>query len=498
MLRRFVICVFFGAGIWHLPALAQPTEIDGLIHQLEDPDQRIRVRTMMALSLKGLDALPALIEALENPDKMIRIQAVSALGILGPAAKPALIDALKSKDSFVRIYVMNILAKMGPQARDAVPAITVALNDQEEGVRRTARVALRLIEPDAAPPLAEALESGDETVRQGAIGSLTQLGPDRVPALISALESNDEEAQATAAIVLGRFGAHASEAIPALLARLRDKTASEMVRGATASALGEMGSDALPSLTVIIKDPDMDEQGRVMAVLALRRIGPDAAAVVVGKLNDPSDAVRHSSAISLKEIFPALTEQMRARSLDVRGFAPNGKGMIAPEALVFLTDALLVDDERIIQEAALALTVVVAPSTSVPILVTALEHQGLEQRRLAAAIALEKMGPDAKEAISSLATRLEDEDEKTIVRFASARALSSIGMDAVPALIRIFSDSGKAPRLRGFLARVIATLGADAKAAIPSLRKVRDDWTEHGIVRSAAAAALTKIQGSIP
>ncbi len=62
---------------------------------------------------------------LEDPDSRIRQRALKQLGDLGPAAKPAveaMIIALKDQDPMVRRLAALALGQVGPEAKDAVTA----------------------------------------------------------------------------------------------------------------------------------------------------------------------------------------------------------------------------------------------------------------------------------------------------------------------------------------------------------------------------------------
>jgi HEAT repeat protein len=55
--------------------------------------------------------------------------------------------ALKAKDPWARLQAARFLGSFGPTSKDAVPALTVALEDKDEGVRKAAAEALERIRP---------------------------------------------------------------------------------------------------------------------------------------------------------------------------------------------------------------------------------------------------------------------------------------------------------------------------------------------------------------
>jgi HEAT repeat protein len=62
----------------------------------------------------------------------------TALGVLQ--------ETLRSSDPWSRRQAIQFLGKLGPQSRDAVPALTAALEDKDEGVREAAVLALKSIQ----------------------------------------------------------------------------------------------------------------------------------------------------------------------------------------------------------------------------------------------------------------------------------------------------------------------------------------------------------------
>ena len=84
--------------------------------------------------------------------------ASDALGRIGPPAVPALSMALQDGDPGVRIEACRALAYMGAGAKDAVPQLTALLNDQEESVRQEAARTLGQIGSPAQPAIPELMQ----------------------------------------------------------------------------------------------------------------------------------------------------------------------------------------------------------------------------------------------------------------------------------------------------------------------------------------------------
>ena len=97
-------------------------------------------------------AIESLVEKLTHPSLAICIHAATLLGCQGEesaVAVPKLIEMLASED--VRDVRMSCLAlgNIGPAASDAIPALLLVMNDDEdEGVRKMAAEALEKIDGD--------------------------------------------------------------------------------------------------------------------------------------------------------------------------------------------------------------------------------------------------------------------------------------------------------------------------------------------------------------
>ena len=73
-------------------------------------------------------------------------EATQALIATGAAAVPALLDRLAEEDPEIRRWAADVLGQIGPEASLAVEALLEALNDANEDVRESAKIALDRIE----------------------------------------------------------------------------------------------------------------------------------------------------------------------------------------------------------------------------------------------------------------------------------------------------------------------------------------------------------------
>ena len=88
----------------------------------------------------------------------------------------------------------------------------------------------------------EDLKSSDYQIHSRATDALRQIGKEAVPALIAALKDEDADVRRSAATALGKIGAEAKEAIPSLTDALKDEDAD--VRNNAAEALSKIGAKA--------------------------------------------------------------------------------------------------------------------------------------------------------------------------------------------------------------------------------------------------------------
>jgi HEAT repeat protein len=116
----------------------------------------------------------------------------------GPEDVPTLIRNLRDRDASVRLRATKVLQSLGTVAKGASPQLTDALRDNDPDVRRQALLALRAVDPSRAP------------------------GEPEVSLYVLELKSPDDFARMRAAKALGRLGAVAAPALPALLVATAD------------------------------------------------------------------------------------------------------------------------------------------------------------------------------------------------------------------------------------------------------------------------------------
>jgi hypothetical protein len=83
-----------------------------------DPGWKVRMEALVALTKTGPAAVPVLVEALQSSSPSVREMAAQVLAVLAePKAQPALERALTDPDSRVRIYAVKALSLSGRLVR---------------------------------------------------------------------------------------------------------------------------------------------------------------------------------------------------------------------------------------------------------------------------------------------------------------------------------------------------------------------------------------------
>jgi HEAT repeat protein len=223
-----------------------------------------------------------------------------------------------SRDTTLRKSAAEALAWCNKNDLDVVPALTAALYDEDEEVRKLAEAGmahLRLTKVKAIHLCAQQLKESAQ-----AETALRRSGQLAVPALVEALQSKEPLAREKAARTLGSIGELAAESSKALMAVLHDKHLE--VRLAAAKALWNISKNAdavVPVLSDLLGSkgppsadtPDARRNFFQSVIEALCRIGPPAKAAVpplTRKTKDENRLIRESAQRALREIGPAMTK----------------------------------------------------------------------------------------------------------------------------------------------------------------------------------------------
>jgi HEAT repeat protein len=262
----------------------------------------------------GRAALPALEERFTDPDAPVRLISVLAFIRNGGAwtrALPVLEEGvLRTDDQWLIVHVVGSIAELRDQAEAAVPLLERGLAHPDPIVRGAIPRALAAIGPCGWPGLGKALTSKDATLTWPAVRAVRALGT-RAASLVPAMAPllRDVTSLSTeAAWALGEMG---DAALPVLITALDDpslpnSSGATNVRASIASVLGRQGASAaaaVPALSRLLSHPD--SYVRYSAAKALAAFGPAAASAAEALRkaeSDPDDAVRQAAGEALARI----------------------------------------------------------------------------------------------------------------------------------------------------------------------------------------------------
>ena len=247
---------------------------DPLLIALQDMDERIRRRAMLALG--QVWQIPKLIE-LANGSAEVRRCAAASLGKLRDARViEPLLTALRDDDEQVRRNATTSLGQIWQ-----IPDL-VALGDDNASTRQKAALALgKLEDKRALQPLFAALRDSDKRVRKHAARVLRKLGEPADVSLVAMLQDENRRARRDAALALAGVGGKL--ALDALTMALHDD--KRYVRETALEALAKLGNSAVKPLAIAFQshDPEL----RLGAAEALRRIGTIEALTVLHGHGEP-------------------------------------------------------------------------------------------------------------------------------------------------------------------------------------------------------------------
>jgi HEAT repeat protein len=326
---------------------AHPLTVPALVCAFRDDHSTVVAEAQRSLRRIGpRNAVPELLRALSNRDARVRRFSAEVLRDFGSEASnatPQLLEILTDRSEGVRVQAAQALAAVGGHA--AVPGLTGALDDRKPAVRAAAARALANIGHEALsayPKLQCRLADPHPDVRVAcakAIWSIQGEARQAVPVLIAALR---EPVSWEAALILASIGPNASNAVPALIERLKHEKVPRPLRETpvAALALGQIGAAAVPALieTLASSNPRV----RTSAALALGYVGPQASGAtpqLVDLLSDSDGDVRRAATLSLgtidpgrKELVSALLAMASDEDIFLQSLAASTLERIDPEA----------------------------------------------------------------------------------------------------------------------------------------------------------------------
>jgi hypothetical protein len=410
--------------------------VAGKIPPLQDPH-----RALVAL---GREAVPALEVELGRSDDR---QVLGILEEIGEPAVPALCKLLEpNRDAAFRLEVLHVLAQLGPKARTAVPTLLQCLADTDSSTTVGGRE-LKLY------PYAERALGRIDRPGKGSLGVLTEaLGDAKHPLK-----------RRWAAILLGRLGPDAREAVPALTKAV--DSGPDKLRTCAIQALGRVGGA---------------EAAKVLAA-RLPKLPEDNASLI--------EALGETREASALRTLVGVIRRNPYRPVMGRAILKFGRAALEP-LLPLLRDK----DRRTRERAAWAIGALGAHGAPAVEPLRALLKDDHEAVRCAAAVSLGEIGPAAAPAVPDL-IRLIDEGNAAIGAF---RGIGPKARAAVPALIRVLRDKKREWVDRDLAAQSLGRIGAPAESAIPHLEAVIGEYPNpDSCVRQACQQAIRRIRKAL-
>lgn len=365
----------------------------------------------------------------ENESSVRRQEAVAALSLMEPKDGAIL-------DSIAEAMVADKAERVRFTALDGADAIFRGVGVKEKPARFVAAFG-KCMSSDAS-----------DNVRLKAAGIAKKLQREELKQLVPVLSEmlqSDKSApvRAAAATALGMAGDNAKTVVNIMVEGLKDKEAT--VRAAVLEAFGRIGDEAKGTVSRIIPLlKDQDAGVRLSAAFALGRIGPDASVAV-----------------------PDLSQTLTGDS-----------------------------DATVRKEAARAFAFLgLDAKAGIPALAKALREDKSEEVRQQCALALGKMGGDVHSAVPAMLEAMQKDTDKTVRTFVVHSLGNTLGSNLkehVKLLAeQLLKDTEGDVRLA--IIQELASLGPDAKEALPALKRMTADVQL--TVRDEAKRAVKKVSG---
>jgi HEAT repeat protein len=344
---------------------------------LSHKDSGVRARAVEELGLRDLRRYAdSVVPLLQDPE--FRVAWLAAFTLVQMDARecvPRVAPLLKNADGTVRLNVLHVLGRLG--SREHGPLLAPLLEDKDSTVQLAAvQVLGRFGAKDYAAKVARFLESADPALRQEAITALAGMNAREFSAKIAERLSDGELLVRWEAIrALGRL--KAKEHVAALVA-MSDESGAE---APLLEAMGELGLRELaPHILPMLEIPDPGIRWR--AVKALGSVdAKDDAASMAKMLKDPDSFVRRSAlralaAVGAKEYAGEMLALLRDEEADVCESAAEETSLLASAEQLKKAEPLLGDEDPFVRFSALHLLVGADARASAPSIVGCLKSGG--------------------------------------------------------------------------------------------------------------------------
>jgi HEAT repeat protein len=544
MYRRGVVLCVLSCGslmVFCTAVRAEPHSTAELVAATKSADAQARLKAIHELGVsRDAAAVPALVKLLHSDSPVERGYAARALRMIGAPAKSAakdLIDLLADPEAGVRRQATAALAAIRPGPKVSVPIFIKLMQDSDPGVRMRVMNAVADAKGAAVPALVEALN--DDAACYWACVILRDIGPDAkgaCPALVEKLKDPRPDIRREALLTLAAIGS--TDCIEKLVPLLKD----EFSRTPATFALGALGQIPPDAESIVRANVNGDDKllGTV-SLWALARVHPkdmklkrEAITQLVARLSDKDPFVRAAAARALASLppspeiaIPIFEKALADGDETTTSYMLDALARMGPKAVPRLINALQYKSVR--PQVAFILGQIGPPAAPATEALAKLVNGEDPNASIEAAHALAKIGPGAKAAVPALIEALSDAEGKPM--HAAAYALGRIGPDAAaaePALLDVIDrhDNSRSlisawaivqirgpsaetaakvmsellvglesslPQSRKLAAETLGSLGANARSAVPQLKRATQDSDES--VRAAAGKALESIRG---
>lgn len=382
-------------------------------------------------------------------------------------------------------------------ASSVLKQLRLRLDDADPTVRRTALREVEkqadLTDADRRTLLTRAfMKDADPQVRIVALEMTQRLGGiDMAPAL----RDRDARVRLRAALLMIQSGKTHADLASVLAAAMADPKAGareDVLK--LAEAGGPAARAAAPGLIALAQAPG--EPLRLRAVQALGRASaaPEAVDALILLAHDDELRVRQTALRALGEasagsakVRATLMQALRDPTHAVQVAALEGIAQGGPVCMPELARQMRSSD-KCLRLRALELAGTLGPQAreAIPELVAALNENGRE----VAPVALEALGRMGADAVYAVPAMIEAIRVNPPIEDDAVRAITRIGVGAVPTLIESLRHPDE--RLRHAIALTLGRIGPGAAPAAESLRRMqKDDPSER--VRTAARTALARI-----
>jgi HEAT repeat protein len=396
-----------------LTRLGNRAAVPVLLSMLDSDEEEDLIRAADSLAgFADLRAYEPLRNLLGHPSPRVRHSVVAAVNSLGhPNTARDLVGEFHNASPLVRESSVRVAAYLGLPL--CIDAIFECCDDADERVRRAAIECLPIVDdPRVLQRLGQAIQSDTPPVRAAAAAALAKIDDARTAGtlLMPALEDADVWVRYFAIRSLLSIQQHAPAIAP--LIRLATEDVAIQVRVAAIETLAECGSTGLATLVDLASSPIPDLSNA--AILALGALPhPEATQIILAAFNsEDRERQIHAIRAAARSRSPDFVELLRARLL-----APDDR--LAEEASLALTQFPL-------REAALAL----------------IDGSSHLARRENCIVALAKMGDHAIPALAYGLQIYELEIRRTIVE-----ALTRIRTTKAQDVLTIALDDGQ-PAIR--------------------------------------------------